>query len=200
MRAAVPVLSHADADSSSELELLFRRDRPLADPYLATIELTAHSRVDIPSDVFDGGTPIQLGLGARVVEVLPVTSRPETVPKPKIVASADGVHVGPSLIGKRQQVTITVLTDGEPHLICKSPLANVRVRKRSYEVDPHAMPRLVVEVAVVSLATAIIITAALLTQHGVGNGGSPGQQPHLLPYYRPIPPSTSGGTRSASAP
>jgi hypothetical protein len=131
--------------------------------------------------------------------VLPVTSRPVTAPKPKIVASGNSLQVGPSLIGKRQQVTIPILTDGEPSLsLRENPLANVKVRERSYEVNPLLPSRLTLIVASLVVGVLLAVGAAFATSGVLSS--PPRQETHLLPYVKTVTPSTSGGTRSPSAP
>jgi hypothetical protein len=77
-----------------------------------TLEIVSRGRKDIPSDAFDDYQPLQLDVGERIVEVLQVTSEPATQPAPQITANGTSLHIGPSLIGKRHEITIAVLTDG----------------------------------------------------------------------------------------
>jgi hypothetical protein len=127
LRAAAPLLTVR----SSDLQLL-HKETPLADPYVLTVELISRGRKDIPNDAYNGGQPLQLDVGSRIVEILQITSEPETRPPPQVAASETLLKIGPSLIGKRHQITISVLTDGgQPSLTCRSPLIDVQIRQRA---------------------------------------------------------------------
>src|ERR1017187_2968263 len=137
LRAAAPLLA-APAGIRSDLELR-HRGTALADPRVVTVELVSRGRRDIPSEAFDSGQPLVLDVGARIVEVLQVTSGPGILPAPRITADGTALGIGPSLIGKRQEITINVLTDGgEPSLACRSPLIDVQVRPRAEGLPPTA--------------------------------------------------------------
>ncbi len=124
MPAAARLLT-APAGMRSDLELR-HHGTLLADPRVLTIELVSRGRKDIPSDAFNDRQPLQLDVGAPIVEVLQVTSKPDALLK-----------IGPGLIGKRHEITITVLTDGEePSLTCQSPLIDVQVRQRIDDGSP----------------------------------------------------------------
>lgn len=129
LRAAAPLLT-APARMEGELQLL-HRGKPLANPHVLTVELISRGRKDIPNDAYNGGQPLQLGVGSRIVEILQITSEPETLVAPQVTASEEFLRIGPSLIGKRHQITINLLTDGgRPSLSCRSPLVDVQVRQR----------------------------------------------------------------------
>src|ERR1035441_806734 len=130
LRASAPLLA-APAGIRGDLELR-HRGTALADPRVVTVELVSRGRRDIPSEAFDSGQPLVLDIGARIVEVLQVTSGPGILPGPRITAEGAALKVGPSLIGRRQEITISVLTDdGEPSLACHGPLIDVQVRQRA---------------------------------------------------------------------
>jgi hypothetical protein len=126
LRAAAPLLTVR----SSDLKLLYREE-PLTDPHVLTVELISRGRKDIPNDAYNDGQPLQLDVGASIVEILQITSEPETLDTPHVTASGKRLNIGPSLIGKRHQITISVLTDGgQPYLTYRSPLIDVQIRQR----------------------------------------------------------------------
>ena len=81
-----------------DVELLYRGTR-LTDPRALTIELTSRGRKDISNDAFNGGQPLELDVGARIVEVVQVTSEPKALPSPHVAADETRLKIGPSLIG-----------------------------------------------------------------------------------------------------
>src|ERR1039457_548340 len=130
LRAAAPLLA-APAGIRGDLELL-HRGTALADPRVVTVELVSRGRKDIPSEAYNDRQPLVLDFGSRIVEVPQVTSGPGIVPAPRINPDGTALEIGPSLIGRRQEITINVLTDGgEPSLACHSPLIDVQVRQRT---------------------------------------------------------------------
>jgi hypothetical protein len=126
MQAVAPLMI-APQGMRSELELR-HHGKLLADPCALTIELASRGRKDIPNEAFNDHQPLRLDVGAPVVEILQITSEPAVLPTPKVAANSTSVNIGPSLIGRRHTITITVLTDGYPALTCLSPLIDVQVR------------------------------------------------------------------------
>jgi hypothetical protein len=57
------------------------------------------------------------------------------LPRPYVAANNTSVNIGPSLIGRRHTITMTVLTDGQPALTCLSPLIDVQVRQGPKEAS-----------------------------------------------------------------
>lgn len=132
MWAVAPLLI-TPANHHGDVELLYH-GTCLTDPRALTIELISRGRKDIPSDAYNDGQPLQLDVGTHVVEVIQVASEPETLPPPRVSADETSLMIGPSLIGRRHRITLTVLTDGgPPSLSCKSSLIDVQVRRRADE-------------------------------------------------------------------
>src|ERR1019366_8824739 len=162
LRAAAPLLA-APAGMRGDLEL-YHRGTALADPRVVTVELVSRGRKDIPSEAYDDRQPLVLDAGARIVEVLQVTSGPGILPAPRITIDGTTLKVGPSLIGRRQEITINVLTDGgEPSLACQSPLIDVQVRQRT-EGSPQQWPWWTV---VVTAVTAVAVAAGTVAPWAV---------------------------------
>ena len=174
MRAAAPLLT-APPGMRSDLELRHRGTpadhkggdhadadawQVLADPRVLTLELVSRGRKDIPSEAYDGHQPLLLGVGARIVEVLQAASMPASQPPPQITAGGTSLRIGLNLIGRRHEITITVLTDGgELSLTCQSPLIDVQVRPRTQERDSG--PRQVVAVVAVGAVGASAAASGL---------------------------------------
>ncbi len=80
------------------------------------------------------------------------------MPAPQITADGTSLRIGPGLIGRRHEITITVLTDGgEPSLACQSPLIDVQVRQRTQERDPMPVSGVVVLVAAASVSGVVVL-------------------------------------------
>lgn len=132
MQPAAPLLAAPDG-MRSKLELHYD-GLPLANPRVITVQLTSRSRKDIPSDAYNDGQPLRLDVGAPILEILQITSVPETYPLPSVITDGTALAIGPSLIGKRHNIMITLLTDGaKPSLSCRSPLIDVQVTQRAPE-------------------------------------------------------------------
>jgi hypothetical protein len=104
------------------------------DRHVVTVELLSRSRRDIPSDAYNDHEPLRLDIGSYILKILQIISKPETLPVPRIAVRGSSLNIGPSLIGKRHDITISVLVDGsEPSLNHISPLIDVEIRNRSDE-------------------------------------------------------------------
>jgi hypothetical protein len=162
MRAIAPLVS-APEGLRGDLELR-HRGKLLSNPRALTVELVSRGRKDIANDAYNDGKPLRLDVGAPVVELLQVVSEPATLPPPVVAIDGTSVNIGPSLIGRRHAITITVLTDGgRPSLRCQSPLIDVQVRERSEE--PRTAPLLIVA----ALISATAISGITLTFTGYYN-------------------------------
>lgn len=132
MPTAAPLL-RASANMRSRLEIR-HRGTLLTNPYGLTVKIISRGRKDIPSEAYNDHQPLRLDVGADIVDVLQTTSEPEALAPPQIATDGTSLKIGPSLIGKRHKITITVLTDGgEPFLTCQSPLIDVQVEHRTDE-------------------------------------------------------------------
>lgn len=132
MPVIAPLLS-APKGMREELELR-HNGIPLRDPHLLEVHLASRSRRDISSDDFDSHEPLRLDVGANIVDILRTSSTPATPPAPDITHDTTALKIGPSLIGKRQRITITVLADGrDPHLTIEARLIDVDVREQKPE-------------------------------------------------------------------
>lgn len=127
LRTVVQVIPSTE-DHSSALELMHGGER-LEHPRILKILLEGRGSRDISSQAFDSGEPIKLDVNAKIFAVLKLTSKPESLTSPKWGFNESTLHIGPSLLGKRQLLRFTVLVDGkEPKLTCKAALENVKIK------------------------------------------------------------------------
>lgn len=161
MQAVAPLIT-APEGIPGNLELR-NHGNLLADPRALTIQLISQGRKDIPNDAYNDGQPLRLNVGSPVVEVLRITSEPESLPKPKVTVDGTFLNIGPSLIGRRHKIIISVLTDGgEPSLTCQSPLIDVQVRRRLDITDDILS---LGKIALRLLLLALLIVVRLVTAH-----------------------------------
>jgi hypothetical protein len=127
-----PMLTSAGTDRG-ELELS-HHGRQVREPYVAEVELVSRGRRDIPSTAYDRHEPIQLDIGTVILELLKVTCEPQSLPVPTAIADGSTLKIGPSLIGKHQKITLTLLTEGRPSpLIVQHSLIDVQVLRQLVE-------------------------------------------------------------------
>jgi hypothetical protein len=131
---AMPVVAsmlNAPEGVRNNLELR-HRGVLLTEPYVLEILLFSRGRKDIPSSAFDRDEPVRLDVGVRIVEVLKISSDQKSLAPPRVNVDGTSLSVGPDLIGKRQKIAFTLLTDGgQPVLTCQSSLVDVSVRQRN---------------------------------------------------------------------
>lgn len=134
--AASVLTSHATGGPMrSELQVIYRRDT-LDDPYLVSFDMQLRSRRDIRTADFDQGEPLEFDFGAQIVTLLP-TSGPFSLARKAIKTDGTKVLIGPTLIHKRLNMRIDILTDGKPDVGCDSPLPDVIPREVQTLPDPR---------------------------------------------------------------
>lgn len=160
MPVAAPMLTAPDG-VRSDLELL-HRGVPLTEPHVVELTLASRGRKDIPSDAYDGGTPIRIDVGARIIELLRTTSSPTELVRPRVAIDGTALEIGPSLLGRRQGVSFTVLVEGRPSLSFSAALIDVDTKENS---DSLAQP-LVLRVGRLALAAAAVVVAVAAAMPG----------------------------------
>jgi hypothetical protein len=80
------------------------------------IDLSSRGRRDITSEAFGNKQPIEFGIGTPIRE-LTVISSPAARPIVEHHAEGTRLLVGPGLIGRRQDLRFTVITDREPRAV-----------------------------------------------------------------------------------
>jgi hypothetical protein len=127
--AAVPLVN-APRGPGHGFQLLYN-GAEVAQPHLLSVQLISRGRDDISIDFFEDGEPISLDLGVPIIDVLQIDPIGRRAFSPTASPDKNTLKIGPSLIGKRQMIIITLLLDGSPahpaHL--NALLKNVNVRK-----------------------------------------------------------------------
>ncbi|MFJ5732404.1 hypothetical protein [Streptomyces paradoxus] len=106
---------------------------PVARPRIIDLELRNAGRRAITEAQFHGGDPIKFDLGANVVAVLAVSSRPTGSIAPDVrvdPSSSQVIQIPASLLAPRQRVRISILVDGpRADVEClAAPLVDVAIR------------------------------------------------------------------------
>jgi hypothetical protein len=105
----------------------------VAKPHIVVIRIHNKSRRDITSNDFEG-KPLQLDLGALIVDHLP--SGGNTI---EYEVSASAINLGPALIGGRETMEVTVITDGFPHLTCRGRLVSTTIRELESDYEDSSV-------------------------------------------------------------
>ena len=141
---------------------VLRDDMPVTAPHVLELILASQGRLDIPSSAFDSGAPLRLDVGATILEILKISSTPDQHGIPRVEADDTALQIGPSLIGRRQTTSFSILVDGpRPTLSCpESPLIDVELcHGAPVSAASTARMRVLLKVA---LATFVAVSLALL--------------------------------------
>jgi hypothetical protein len=126
----------------------------------ANIYLSGRGRHDITSEAFDNNQPIEFDNGAPIRKLTGVVSSHATRPIVEHHAEGTRLLIGPGLIGRRQDLRFTVITDRQPKGIVWQPsLIDFQVRP-PFIVDMP--PRLRWMLASGCVSMAYLIAAAIL--------------------------------------
>lgn len=167
--------------------------RSVDNPYLVTLTISCHSRKDIRDTDF-GGRPLLFHFGVPVVAAaMPFTfekqDRPELrlhlVPADSYGPQSDLIQIIPSLIRGGRWCRLRLITEGEPDITDKNPIADVTTRRgtpatpiRIYVAigilagclifgggiiaNPHlGWPEVVIAIALALVATVTIVTTMI---------------------------------------
>lgn len=94
---------------------------------VALLKILSRGRNDISSRRFNEGQPLELDIGVRIVRG-EFRSWPTDRPVPVIEAEGTKLKIGPSLIGKRYEINVVLVTSGgKPKLTKRNPLTDVDV-------------------------------------------------------------------------
>lgn len=149
-------------------------DKELVDPYVLEIQLASKARRDIPSASFDQGQPLRVDVGVPIISLNKIDVIRKSDPKPKVEIDGATLKIGPSLIRKRQEITLAVLVDGpDARLSCQSPIIDVRMRRKiAYERGQMRLRQIVSWAAVAFVAFYLITqpSSAGLVVHDILNG------------------------------
>jgi hypothetical protein len=111
------------------------KNQALTDPYVAVLEVASTGRSGIPSASFDNGRSLQLSFDSKIETILSTEYKPISATKPVIEAQESKIEVRPELIARREIISISILTDGDPGFITVSlnPFADVKVETADRE-------------------------------------------------------------------
>lgn len=139
---------------------------PLTSPWFVEVELVGRGRRDIRSEDFDG-QPLRLALGGRIVRVLEVRSKDTTRDVPTVTEDGAELFVGPSGIGKRQHVVITLLTDGpRPQLSQRASFSDVDVQLATTDELSRSRSSRILRILTTVLIGFVLAIAVLLATPG----------------------------------
>ncbi|MFJ4768469.1 hypothetical protein ACIP88_05030 [Streptomyces uncialis] len=110
-------------------------DTQLRSPRIVELVVKNSGRRDITSAQFHDGDPIVFDLQSRVVALISV-SAPSTTIAPEPVVDATKLLVGPSLLKSKQEVSYTMLVDGEVEDVrCTAPLTDTHISRTTEDGD-----------------------------------------------------------------
>jgi Pentapeptide repeats (8 copies) len=161
--SVAPLLQRTSNEISSSLKITWN-DKEVKHPHVLELSLISRGRQDIDRGDFDG-QPLPFKVGAVILAVLQTYSSPGTFSNKDVEIQGDTLEVGPSLIGRRQAIKFTLLTDGEPTLSTPATaLRNVQLEP-SAEPSRHHLPvtaKFAAGVAATLAAVALILVWFLL--------------------------------------
>jgi hypothetical protein len=137
-----------------------RAGQVLSSPRVVNIELASRGRTDIRREAFDDGQPLALDVGVLIIECLDITSSPSDRQIPSVTVDGTKLFIQPSLIGRRQVITFSLLVDGAtPRLSSPAQsLIDVNIRMREPDLVRSAVPppRTILTFVVLAAAIAFI--------------------------------------------
>jgi hypothetical protein len=155
----------------SDLQVLYKGEE-LRDPHLVSILVENRSRRDIRASDFDQDRPLAFDVGAGIVALLAasgagvVTVTSSRLPTADDAAPGrDQVLIAPTLIRRREPITIELLTEGQPTLTCVSPLADIKVTDRGAS-DRRRQILLAALVIAAGTITAAVLAIVAATSEG----------------------------------
>ncbi|MEU2854580.1 hypothetical protein [Streptomyces syringium] len=154
------------SDSVGDL-VVMRGGQTLRHPHVLDVRLVNRGRRDVASSHFDSGTPVRLDVGAPIVEILEVTSEPDSLHTPAVAVDDTAITIAPGLIAKGQTIRFSLLVDGPaPRLTCQASLIDVTVQERR---DPsrqqHRLPWMgIATVVYIALAVLLLLFQAFTAQ------------------------------------
>jgi hypothetical protein len=117
--------------------------KPLKDPHIVSLRIESRSRRDIRSEDFDQGKPLVFRIGVPIVSLVGA-SRSRDFPADGFRISEESVEVGPVLVRTKTRLTVDLLTDGSPSVVCESSLADVTVKEINVnDTDAKFVERLI---------------------------------------------------------
>ena len=98
-------------------------------PYVAVLRLENTGRHAVSSEHYDQGRPIELDLGAQIVDVTSFECDPPGYEAGSYHVIGQKISFGPELINRGQCISFTVVTDGRPQLVLRHHLIDTKIRE-----------------------------------------------------------------------
>jgi hypothetical protein len=101
------------------------------DPHIVQFRLENAGKRDVPSSVFDKGSPLQFDFGVKIVAVLHASHRPVSMLVENLVPQEKVLNIGPCLIPRGGIIEYVLLVEGAcAGVVCRSPLEEVQVKEK----------------------------------------------------------------------
>jgi len=156
--------------------------RELDDPHFVSLRIVSRSRLDIRVEDFSESRPLVFELAAPILKVLHSDTGGDVMPE--VITGTDGstVTVGPSLINRRQVISLNLLTEGPVTLTCPRPaLADVRIREGIAGPETTSLRLILIGVMTVTAAGLILGVIGLIVHNSaLSASGSEAFFPDLL--------------------
>jgi hypothetical protein len=129
----IPLVTATSTIPKEDLQVLYR-GASLAEPRIVALRLSNQGSRDIRSDDFDQGKPLEIEVGAHIVTQLSMKPKPPDTHISGLRFENTKVIVEPSLIRRRQSITLELLVDGHTSkLSVDSPLVDVDIKEQDSE-------------------------------------------------------------------
>lgn len=145
-----------NADSVGDGLVVSYGGEPLEAPHLVQLRLVSAGSRDITAQQFHDGDPFILDVQATVVAILSVETQPSTRPNPAFEVHGAVLKMRPTLLVKGQEVSISLLVNGEPKMKLQESLTDVDVSDRPQKRSAIKGPLAAVGWSVVAVAAVTV--------------------------------------------
>ncbi|MEU7135542.1 hypothetical protein [Streptomyces sp. NPDC046261] len=118
-----------DAEAVRNRLVVSYEGEDLHDPHLVQLQLVSDGSRDILDQQFADAEPFVLDVSATVVAVLDVESRPAALRRPRLDVDGTTLRMRPGHLSRKQEISVSLLVNGEPKLEVEHSLVNVDVRQ-----------------------------------------------------------------------
>lgn len=157
-----PLISHASVTAAEKVQVSVSGQQ-LSNPHVVRLKVRSTSRVDIPSDIFDGQNSLYFDLETPIYEILD-----GDVSQISLTRGNTGLYLEPQLIKPGEKAFVTVITEGPPHVVSvsKTLIDTTVIRADSSDVFPlnavgHGVTGTVLATAVFTAPLASALAAKL---------------------------------------
>lgn len=122
MPLSVPLIT---SPAIREAVVVTVNNKPLEQPHHVEVHLVARGRRDIAYTAFDRQRPLVLDVGAHIYAQLGEPRlEPADAAAPEISFAGTKLVIEPFSIKRRERISLSLLVDGAPRLVCPSPNLN----------------------------------------------------------------------------